>query len=68
MSYLAVSPVIADIAEEFSNVDVATVQMVITLPSLVCLVTSLLAGVLVRRFYKRTIILASILMVIPPAD
>lgn len=59
MSYLAVSPVIADIAEEFGNVDVATVQMVITLPSLVCLVTSLLAGVLARRFYKRTIILAS---------
>lgn len=59
MSYLAVSPVIADIAEEFSNVDIATVQMVITIPSLVCLATSLLAGILARRFYKRTIILVS---------
>lgn len=59
MSYLAVSPVIADIAEEFSDVNISTVQMVITLPSLVCLATSLLAGVLARRFYKRTIILIS---------
>lgn len=40
MSYLAVSPVIADIAEEFSDVNISTIQMVITLPSLVCLATS----------------------------
>lgn len=59
MGYLAISPVIADIAEEFSYVSISTVQMVITIPSLLCLVTSLLAGVLARRIYKRTIILIS---------
>ncbi len=59
MSYLAISPVMAEIAEEFSDVDISTVQMILTLPSLVCLTTSLLAGVLARRIYKRTIILLS---------
>lgn len=59
MSYLAVSPVIADMAAEFSDVSISTIQIVITLPSLVCLATSLLAGALARRLYKRTIILAS---------
>lgn len=55
MSYLAVSPVIADMAAEFSDVSISTIQIVITLPSLVCLATSLLAGALARRLYKRTI-------------
>ena len=59
MSYLAVSPVIANIADEFSDVGVSTVQMILTLPSLVCLSTSLLAGVLARYLYKRSIILIS---------
>lgn len=59
MSYLAVSPVIADMAAEFGDVSISTIQIVITLPSLVCLATSLLAGALARRLYKRTIILAS---------
>lgn len=59
MSYLAVSPVIADMAAEFSDVSISTIQIVITLPSLVCLATSLLAGALARRLYKRTIILVS---------
>lgn len=59
MSYLTVSPVIADMAAEFSTVGISTVQMVLTLPSLVCLSTSLVAGVLARHMYKRTIILLS---------
>lgn len=59
MSYLAVSPVIADMTVEFSGVSVSTVQMVLTLPSLVCLVTSLLSGLLARVLHKRSIILGS---------
>lgn len=60
MSYLAVSPALADISGEFSNVSISTVQMLITLPCLIGLVTSLIAGKMVAYIYKKTIIVASV--------
>ncbi len=60
MSYLAISPVIADIARAFPGTNISAVQMIITLPSLMSLVFSLLAGKLARIFYKKTLILISL--------
>ena len=60
MSYLAISPVIADIANAFPGANVSAVQMIITLPSLMSLIFSLLAGRLAKRFYKKTLIIISL--------
>ncbi len=60
MSYLGVSPVLADISAEFSDVNVSTVQMLITIPCLIGLITSLIAGRLVRFVYKKTVIVTSV--------
>ena len=57
MSYLGISPVLADIASAFPAVSVTRVQMLITLPSLMTLVLSLVAGHLTRYIYKRHLIL-----------
>lgn len=60
MSYLAISPVIADIADQFPQTSVSAVQMIITLPSLMSLIFSLLAGRLAKKFYKKTLIMISL--------
>ena len=60
MSYLAISPVIADISNAFPKTNISVVQMVITLPTLMSLVFSLLAGRLARKFYKKTLIMLSL--------
>ena len=60
MSYLAISPVIADIARAFPQASVSAVQMIITIPSLMSLVFSLLAGRLARKIHKKTLILISL--------
>ena len=60
MSYLGMSPVLADISAEFTDVSVSMVQMLITLPCLITLATSLLAGKLARYVYKKTIIVFSV--------
>lgn len=57
MSYLGLSPVLADIAAAFPAVGVTRVQMLITLPSLMTLALSLVAGRLTRYIYKRHLIL-----------
>lgn len=59
MSYLGMSPIIADVHHEFPDIDVSAVQMLITLPSLMALVFSLVAGRLAARIYKKTLILAA---------
>ncbi len=56
MSYLAIAPILADLAKEFPNVSQSMIQLLITLPNLITLGTSLLAGKLVRYIYKKTII------------
>ncbi len=60
MSYLGMSPILADVSAEFTQVSVSTVQMLITLPCLVTLATSLLAGKLAAYVYKKTIITACV--------
>ncbi len=60
LCYLCISPVIANIAEEFPQVNVALVQMLITIPALVAIVMSLVAGKLAQYFYKKTLILWAI--------
>lgn len=60
MSYLAISPVIADIANEFPEISISVIQMILTLPTLMSLVFSLLAGRLAKRFYKKTLIMISL--------
>ena len=57
MCYLCIAPVIADIAAEFPDVNVALVQMIITIPALVGIPVSLAAGKLAQYFYKSTLIL-----------
>lgn len=57
MGYLGISPVLADIASAFPAVSATRVQMLITLPSLMTLALSLVAGRLTRYIYKRHLIL-----------
>lgn len=60
MSFLAISPVIADISNAFPKTSISIVQMVLTIPTLMSLVFSLLAGRLARKFYKKTLIMISL--------
>lgn len=60
MSYMGISPVLASIAEEFPNVNQSLIQMIITLPNLLTLVTTLIAGKLVTFIYKRTLTLVAV--------
>ncbi len=64
MSYLAISPVIADISAQFPDVDISLVQMIITIPSLMAIFMTLIAGKLASRFYKRTLILTAMALII----
>lgn len=64
MSYMGISPVLASIAEEFPNVNQSLIQMIITLPSLLTLVTTLIAGKLVTVVYKKTLTLIAIALYI----
>lgn len=57
MCYLCIAPVIANIAADFPDVNVALVQMIITIPALVGIPVSLVAGKLAQYFYKSTLIL-----------
>ena len=60
ISYMAFSPVIADMAAAFPEADISLVQMVITLPSLMFIVFSPLAGTLMRSIPKKTLVLAAL--------
>ena len=57
ISYMAFSPVIADMAAAFPGTDISLVQMVITLPSLMFIVFSPLAGRLMGAVPKKTLLL-----------
>ncbi len=60
ISYMAFSPVIADMAAAFPGVDISLVQMVITLPSLMFIVFSPLAGRLMSAVPKKTLLLTAL--------
>ncbi len=53
LSYMAFSPVIASIAEAFPETDVSLIQMIMTLPSLLFIVFSPLAGKLAQFVRKK---------------
>lgn len=57
MSYLLLSPVLSEIAASFPETDISVIQMLITLPTLITLLSSLIAGRLVVKFYKKTLVL-----------
>jgi len=51
------SSVLADIAEYFPNISTTSIQMILTIPSLVTIPISLCAGVLAAYFYKKDLVL-----------
>ena len=62
LSYMAFSPVIASIAEAFPETDVSLIQMIMTLPSLLFIVFSPLAGKLAQFVRKKTLVILSLLL------
>jgi len=60
LSYMALSPVLADIGREFSGVSETMVQMIITLPNLLFIVSSPISGYIMGYVNKKTIALASL--------
>lgn len=56
-STMAVSPALADIAKAFPGVSSSSIQMIISLPSLLCIPFSLLAGALSNKIGKRPLVL-----------
>ncbi len=59
---LSLSPMLAEAARAFPNADVATVQLLITLPSLSAMLSTVLAGMLERILSKKQILLLSIIL------
>jgi len=53
----SISPVLADIREAYPSVGVSTVQTLITVPALMCVVIALASGRLVRKIPKKRILL-----------
>lgn len=62
LSYMAFSPVIASISAAFPETDVSLVQMIMTLPSLLFIVFSPLAGKLMQFVPKKSLAIGSILL------
>lgn len=60
MSYLAISPAIADISSQFSSISISVVQMLVTLPILVGVQFMLLAGKLTSVLTEKSIAVFSI--------
>lgn len=61
LSYMALSPIIASIGAEFSDVNETLPQLVITLPSLLFIICSPLSGIAMGYLYKKTIALFSLI-------
>jgi len=59
MSFLVPNSVLAEIAADFPEVPLQTVQMITTMPSLVSIVLALAVGKITAYVYKRTLILIS---------
>lgn len=60
LSYMALSPVLADIGAEFVRVSETMVQMIITLPNLLFIVSSPISGYLMGYVNKKTIAICSL--------
>jgi MFS family permease len=58
----AVSPALADIAKAFPDKSPETIQMVVTIPSLMIMVSTLICGQLSRVMRKKTLVLAGMVM------
>jgi MFS family permease len=58
----AVSPALADIAKAFPDKSQETIQMLVTIPSLMIMVSTLICGQLSRVVRKKTLVLAGMVM------
>ena len=56
---LSISPVLGSISAHYSTVDISLVQMLITIPAFVSMLSSLLCGVLVLKMSKKKMLLIS---------
>ncbi|MCM8774063.1 MAG: MFS transporter [Candidatus Omnitrophica bacterium] len=62
MASAAISPALAKIKQAFPNVDITTIKLVLTLPSLFIIPSSLLSGWLVKRIKKKTVLLIGLVI------
>lgn len=62
MAGAAVSPALGEISAAFPDAPATLIQLVATLPSLVIIAASLAAGLLARRFSKRSLLFAGLLI------
>ncbi|KPU44274.1 bacillibactin exporter [Oxobacter pfennigii] len=62
MITLIASAVLADIAAQFPNIDKSVIQMVLTIPSLVGMVISLMSGPLSSRVSKKSLVLYGLVL------
>ncbi len=60
LSYMCITPVLANMTDAFPAIDPTLVQMVVTLPSLLLMPFSLIAGQLARRVSKKMLALLGI--------
>lgn len=60
MSFLAFAPIVANVAEDFPAISISLIQMMVTLPSLMFIVFSPLAGKLIQKYAKKTLALISV--------
>lgn len=56
MSFLSPAAVMAAMVQQFPNTNVALIQMIITIPSLISIPLGLVAARLAKTFYKKTLI------------
>lgn len=56
---IAMSPMIGAIGAHYSNIDVSLVQMLITIPAFVCVISSIVSGWLVLKVSKKNLLLFS---------
>lgn len=64
LSYMGFSPIIANIAASFPDVNISLVQMVLTIPNFMFIIFSPLAGTLMLHYRKKNLLIISIAMYI----
>ncbi|MCM8826672.1 MAG: MFS transporter [Candidatus Omnitrophica bacterium] len=62
MASAAISPALAKIKQAFPNVDITTVKLVLTLPSLFIIPATLLTGWLVKKIKKRVVLIIGLII------
>ena len=58
----AIAPALADIAKAFPDTSTQTIQMILTVPSLLIMVSTLICGYLSRHFGKKTLVVTGMLL------